>query len=396
MNRLVLIGNGYDLAAGLKTSYEDFLVAYIKDIVNQVIETKKIFQDQLLTVEKIGTGGIDLEKLNSITALAGILRNRNFIIKNQHEFGSYDHEGELIKDEENYFEIYLKSEFFEKTLKDLNWRDIEGFYFKSLVDIYKGKVLKHKTVGEYNEEREYELSQKRSAQLLNIEFEHIKKLLANYLANISAMLNYRNAGYPFSVLENINKPMDVKLFKEFFNKADTIGKTTEVINKGLIVNFNYTNLLSNHLNWNKNERENFETINIHGSVQNPSEIIFGYGDDTHPMYSELELSGEDEYLSHLKSFRYPLSNNYLHLINFLEYEQFEVQILGHSLGLSDRVLLKSIFEHDNCKCIRLFHQGRNDERGLITKKYMALARHFDNKMIMRNKIVPFNLSDKLH
>jgi hypothetical protein len=190
--------------------------------------------------------------------------------------------------------------------------------------------------------------------------------------------------------------MDKKEFEDFFNKSGSESDVKAEIEKGLIVNFNYTNLLSNHMNWNVEKKRNFRTINIHGSTYNPKDIIFGYGDDTHPMYSELELIADDEYLRHLKSFHYPLSKYYLELMNFLEYEQFEVQVIGHSLGLSDRVLLKSIFEHDNCKCIRLIHQGRKDEKDRMPKKYMALARHFDNKMIMRNKIVPFNLRDSLH
>ncbi|WP_394341236.1 AbiH family protein [Pedobacter namyangjuensis] len=30
LNRLVLIGNGFDLAHGLKTAYTDFLLCYLK------------------------------------------------------------------------------------------------------------------------------------------------------------------------------------------------------------------------------------------------------------------------------------------------------------------------------------------------------------------------------
>jgi len=188
--------------------------------------------------------------------------------------------------------------------------------------------------------------------------------------------------------------MPVEEFDYFFNKdkAQACGNAVE---KGMIVNFNYTSPLSNRLNFNSDERENIQTIYIHGSTFRPKEIIFGYGDDTHPMYSKLELAGEDEYLRHLKSFQYPLSENYLDLMNFLEYGQFEVQIAGHSLGLSDRVLLKSIFEHDNCKCIRLLHRGRPNEKKIMSSKYMALSRHFDGKVAMRKKIVPFQSHDTM-
>lgn len=83
-------------------------------------------------------------------------------------------------------------------------------------------------------------------------------------------------------------------------------------------------------------------------------------------------------------------------MNFIEFDQFEVQIVGHSLGLSDRVLLKSIFEHKNCRCITLKHRGRNNEKELMSSKYMALSRHFDDKVAMRKKVKPFNVGDWLH
>ena len=48
MNRIVIIGNGFDLAHGLKTSYSDFLLWYKKDYVNQLIENhEKVYDDTL-------------------------------------------------------------------------------------------------------------------------------------------------------------------------------------------------------------------------------------------------------------------------------------------------------------------------------------------------------------
>jgi len=39
MNRLIIIGNGFDLAHGLKTSYNDFLLSYLKTALLQVCNT---------------------------------------------------------------------------------------------------------------------------------------------------------------------------------------------------------------------------------------------------------------------------------------------------------------------------------------------------------------------
>ena len=35
MNRLIIIGNGFDLAHGLKTTYNDFMLSLVSDAFNQ-------------------------------------------------------------------------------------------------------------------------------------------------------------------------------------------------------------------------------------------------------------------------------------------------------------------------------------------------------------------------
>jgi hypothetical protein len=40
MNRLVIIGNGFDLAHGLPTSYRDFIDGYFVDAANAFLEKK--------------------------------------------------------------------------------------------------------------------------------------------------------------------------------------------------------------------------------------------------------------------------------------------------------------------------------------------------------------------
>jgi len=41
MNRLILLGNGFDLAHGLPTSYEDFIFNYAKDEILEYLHTGK-------------------------------------------------------------------------------------------------------------------------------------------------------------------------------------------------------------------------------------------------------------------------------------------------------------------------------------------------------------------
>ena len=65
---------------------------------------------------------------------------------------------------------------------------------------------------------------------------------------------------------------------------------------------------------------------------------------------------------------------------------FEVYIMGHSLGLSDRTMLNRIFEDDNCKEIKIFYHQKNEKDDDFTEKTYEISRHFRNKSKMRKVI----------
>jgi hypothetical protein len=129
-------------------------------------------------------------------------------------------------------------------------------------------------------------------------------------------------------------------------------------------------------------------MNIHGNVndsENP--IIFGYGDDLHSRYKELEDEENDELLKNIKSFYYTNTYDYQELIDFIVPQNYEVYVVGHSCGLSDRTLLKTIFEHENCVLIKIYtHKGKEE----YFQKNIAVSRHCENKPNVRRKIVPFD------
>ncbi len=64
--------------------------------------------------------------------------------------------------------------------------------------------------------------------------------------------------------------------------------------------------------------------------------------------------------------------------------------MGHSCGLSDRTLLNTIFEHKNCRSIKVFYYDY-EEVGIKKDKYTEIvqniSRHFDDKKAKREKIV---------
>ena len=76
------------------------------------------------------------------------------------------------------------------------------------------------------------------------------------------------------------------------------------------------------------------------------------------------------------------------LLRFIETEDFEVFVMGHSCGLSDRTMLNTIFARQHCKSIKIFYNPKDAANDYRNKTY-EISRHFNNKASMREKIVPF-------
>jgi len=384
MNRLVLIGNGYDLAAGLKTSYEDFLVDYFKSAFLSVKKGKKEYEDAQIFVKNCNPYEFDSEfdkRMSSISSIAGLLSNKIAVFDNP--------KSQHFVSAQTKFEVTVKSgfliELLRKTNKVDNWRDIEGFYFKKLQEYYKRIEEIPLLDNLFRNEETYNRYLDTIVDL-NENFDQFKNQFAAYIGKISISLTGQNSVEPLTSFRKIIDPISSDNFSRFFDKS----KTKDEVENIFVANFNYTPTFNNEfLKENYNE-DNIVVHNIHGYYEKPEEIIFGYGDVSHPLYEKMESHGDDELLRFIKSFHYPQKKSYIDLMNFIESDQFEVQVIGHSLGLSDRVLLKSIFENENCKMIKLYHRGKKTD---MSHKYMALSRHCSDKAAMRRKILEYDEKD---
>lgn len=111
-------------------------------------------------------------------------------------------------------------------------------------------------------------------------------------------------------------------------------------------------------------------------------------------YKLIEKKGNNEYLKNIKSFQYLHTSNYRKLLNWIETDKFQVYIFGHSCGLSDRTLLNTIFENDNCRSIKIFYY-KNEKGSNYTDLTHNISRHFNEKSLMRRKIVDKTLCIEL-
>lgn len=353
MNKLVIIGNGFDLAHGLKTRYEDFLLWYLNKRYSQSSSNR---ENVLLSFVDPNPYDPQFESLDDFN-----MRLKNKIIKVNFQYAFFK---SLIED-------------FKKT----NWVDIESKFYSQLVDIYKRKVGEIVNISYSNSDILKELN-----DCIDI----IKKELQDYLlSNLDTKAKYKNEIYQhFYEIGNKDNYLDTD-----------INKTTM-----MVLNFNYTDTFQ--LYFDKLTFPQHVGNYIHGKLNDSkNKIIFGYGDETDEYYEKIENLKNNEFLKHMKSFAYLQSPNYKELFKFLDQEhlsedireKFDVFIMGHSCGVSDRLLFTHIFEHPLMNSVKLYYYERQDGTNDFYEKTQELSRHFrkDAKHKMRKCIVPFSESKPL-
>ena len=135
----------------------------------------------------------------------------------------------------------------------------------------------------------------------------------------------------------------------------------------MLLNFNYTSTPEMYL------ADNSMVNYIHGKLVDPQSVIFGYGDELEENYKKLKEQNDNECMRQVKSIRYLEHDNYRRMREFIESEPFQVVIMGHSCGNSDRTLLNNIFEHPNCVSIKPYTININ--------------RNFNDPKLMRDRVV---------
>lgn len=414
MNRIVLIGNGFDLAHGMRTSYNDFINYYwFKVIFNLKSSKEKSFENLEISVTRLPPP-VYFSTIIKFEELYETLRKH----------GS---------------ELTFKNKFLEKinNKKQIqNWVDIENEYYLLLKESFK------------NENCSYKISQ------LNSDFTEIQKLLETYLQETE---NYFKENFGKNGADkNLKNSIAYKVYSDFklkdFTEASinkkaeveyqkikddikaintgnisiedvseekralisTIGKNdpVETIRKRLLtdsasnyfnlqptevlfLNFNYTftERLYYNMSWydlprNRNENLEKSTIHIHGTTdsRDNNNVIFGFGDEIDEDYKSIENLNDNTYLENIKSIKYLETDNYKKLLEFLNSGDYQIFIFGHSCGNSDRTLLSTLFEHKNCVSIKPFYHKRTDDDN-YSEIVRNITRNFSNKTVLRDKVV---------
>ncbi|NQU84738.1 MAG: hypothetical protein HQ541_03160 [Mariniphaga sp.] len=360
MNRLVIIGNGFDLSLGLKTSYKDFLFHFIKKNLIEFLDSDEYGKHVTFYTD---IGNVHELKNNKLIKLRiPEHKSINSILTDIEDYDTYNDLSEyLIENKFLSYKIDLLNIIHQKSVND-NWIDIEISYYDKLIEFIKSR----KPIRNYNEK-----------------FGYLKLELIKYLNSVDKLIT------------DIHSNRLERLFDYHSNFLEGLfqsnNKDSVKVNEIMVLNFNYTFSLE-RINKIIPINKSLEINHIHGNLHDKDSIIFGFGDEHDKDYNLLKSGRSNEQFRYTKKSYYSLYPNKKKLNSFINSDKYEVYILGHSCGISDRTLLNNIFENDLCKSIRIFHKNKNSSQDYLNKIH-EIGKYFDDT---KGKILPFDKNDTIH
>ena len=373
MNRLVIIGNGFDMAHGLKTSYKDFINWYWDRRVDAFMgNITKVSEDCLckLTIK-------DNPNLSCWNVFA--FDNSNFKdIRGNRTCSGY----EVITELQKYPDTFSvdTTPFFGTIIQSIEtkgWVDIENDYYQLLKKCTETTDCGY-TVKELNEQLAY-LQKKLVEYLSTIDVpETIGMINSAIRENIcieDLSIEGKALAKTMGVIEyDTNSFDDNRYMDERFS-----GMPPE---RTMLLCFNYTGTVKEY------EQYGGLILNyIHGELEHPEHIIFGYGDELDRHYQDILDRNDNELLKNVKSVKYLETRHYHDMLEFLMSAPFQVLIMGHSCGNSDRTLLNTVFEHENCVSIKPFYHKWNDGSDNYLELVQNISRNFTNMRLFRDRVV---------
>ena len=357
MNRIVLIGNGFDLAHGLLTSYKHFMFWYLKQCGNHLLNG----------LEKEVSDGLWSFKINddvNVPNWASVFQG--WYYKRENPFIPWEEEEAFfmaVKDR-NLCNFSFISPLLQRIWKQLSlgWVDIENEYFSLLIEekmsINDGFVLP-------------------DYKALNSHLDILRDKLIQYLKFESE----KKVPIIDDIADKIYSPITTQeISVAYEGTAFVENKEPSTI---MLLNFNYTNTPEQYITNPSKVKINY----IHGKLDEPQSVIFGYGDELDAGFKKLQNMNNNECLRQIKSIRYLESENYRKMLKFVDVEPFQIYIMGHSCGNSDRTLLNTLFEHKNCISIKPYYYKKDDGTDNYLELIMNISRNFTDMKLMRDRVV---------
>lgn len=359
MKRIVIIGNGLDIAHGLETRYLDFVSYYLKKFLKKLIKDGLCVMDNPFFILKINASNRLLFQGNPKgNGVIDELFSSQNIMKHGIEALMQENNIEFkYKDNLNLLKFTL-----DENNKD--WGNIENSFIKMM-----DKII--------DDSKELTIE-------LNYQLEILKDELFEYLKDY--------------VEPKIDENTKINELEEI------IFSDPEIVNEIIFINFNYTSTLKYLIKTRMNPYQQFFTTgnrivnvnynikfyHIHGSIEKGKKsIIFGYGNENHRSYDKFKLIHPQVSLKNFKTVWYNKYSEYQDVLKQIKSGEYEVFCFGHSFSSTDKTLLKTIFSNKNCLRVKNFYKKNIDD---YSRNFIDILLILDNDEMAREKIVNFENS----
>jgi len=331
MKNLIIIGNGFDKAHKLETSYNEF----IKDLFVKYFSNPDAYPG---IISSHATTINDFETI--LESLRKYYKSGFVEVSDKNPFHYSPNDMTTLRFKNRFIELLLIN------MVDYNWCDVESMYFKELM--------------RYNDSPH-------NPKELNDDFDVVKEYLSKYL------------------LDEEKKAVKIDNYEHFFRSVATHPYFT------LILNFNYTRTIENLYA----DVIECPIMHIHGEIENTNNpIIFGYAANHEDSRKLLSHDNKDEYVKNIKKYLYKRTDNESKLHEFLGKvdensrgdQKINIFLLGHSCGLSDSLILNEIFNHKTIDSIKIFY---HDDFNNYSHVQTSIDRIMNNDAGFKNLIVNF-------
>lgn len=394
-SQLLILGNGFDLHCGLKSSYKDFFRSEILDTIGERY-------------------GLQQSKRGEVFGFW-----KSLLLEYYKAYGSQDYNWcdieTVIKD--TLWRLFIKSDFSDnglwkyaldsaKVKRDLNDPQLNYNSIEEYILGYCMNFIYNKQERYTNEQRLTDLIIKALYQELNNFERRFCKFLKNQIVNPNDE-NERNEKYLIKVVNLLAKFTGFAYYEfsklDDFIKVENKNRLIDVfdnLNNVFILNFNYTSL--------------FDILdveypcyynNVHGKLCNTkctkdcqaSNVIFGIDDNliqSQSVGSELRLFS--------KTYRKMLnSGNYILTLPPNDGKPLDIKFYGHSLSEADYSYFQSIFDYydlySNSKVSLIFYYSKGYENhDAVYRLISEYGKTLNNVSQGKNLIHKLLLENRLH
>lgn len=340
--KVLIIGNGFDIAHELPTWYADFL-DFCKEISEQTWKVRDF----------------TYEALQKMPAVAKIIDDKHFIVYGGF-YSEYHHEKKQAVEpylnkineflNENIWFVYFSSLYSNDMLQSEKWIDFEkeiSFIIQGL-DEFSQNLLA--TVDDFvNNSTFVQSNNKKSDQFLYAIYSWLGQ---NSLSSIK-LKDFRKTLSDH--LEKFIKAFQIYL-GIFVESKTIIAKSLDIIevDPDVVVSFNYT---STHFRKELYNKPKLGSIFVHGDAsKKPNNMVLGINE----YWTDEKKNTHTNYSIFKKPVQRIQKKTAIEVYDFLRYveetkQRKEFYFFGHSLDITDEDILKKIFSLENSSIVIFYH-----------------------------------------